>query len=884
MKKKIVFLLACILVLPLALYSCGDEPCTVHIDENLDGKCDVCGETVTPEPEPCTEHEDTDGDEKCDRCGEKVEKPKEESKVTAIKSASVLPSATVNLGEEITYTIAVTNTGDSGKRVVLTDTLPDSVSYISGADKVEGRTLKWELSVSSGNIVTVTYKVKVGTAQSLYDTGVINGEAKLDGVAVDSYPIYVRRTIAPTEQVYFRAAMNALNDATFKDYTMLKWIYYVAFSKSAGFSFDAEETLDIIFGSQNSSNEALRGLVIPTLYGGGAVNASKDAGFMGARAAVVLESDFMIGDVLITDVDGAVKMYIYDGGFYDITNGGIVKADTAAVIATVPTAKRFAAFRPSMSALKTVDISEEKPTLADATEYQKMLVKTAEYYILRGERVQYDDSRFASVKKGTDRSEFRWQKGHNAPENYALDRWAYTNCAAFCHDVYLYGLGYEIGQYTTSDMASKMTSKRVFHHSNVLEYTQADRDRIEKEFADTLEIGDLIIVRRKDSSGHVMLYVGGGKVAHSSGSSYSYSTSAETYEPSIRYMDIFDYLFTPGAANNVFEKTNKATNGSSKYVESLHVIRPLKDYTAEIAEESLARIEGLSGIRAEKISSHSRGRSVNVGDEITFTFNFFNSNSVAKTVTVVDKVPANTTFVSVSGGTHDSGNLSFTVELAAGETKSVSYTVCASGTVGSSIYGADAKIMGVSVSCPRIYIKNTLTEAEKTALKTAIKTYAEKTDNTLSGIALVNAIYTEAGLDAPFATTVFEDVAFGVLKSGGTEYDENAVVVSNTGAYRNMLVDGMFGGRYLHTVTLEYLNGTNEGGERIRLIRHHNLETGDVIVARTSSEERVFIYDGELLYNLTSQTVTSEEPDPRLSNLLAYQRYFMVLRPSYKNS
>ena len=99
-----------------------------------------------------------------------------------------------------------------------------------------------------------------------------------------------------------------------------------------------------------------------------------------------------------------------------------------------------------------------------------------------------------------------------------------------------------------------------------------------------------------------------------------------------------------------------------------------------------------------------------------------------------------------------------------------------------------------------------------------------------------------------------------------------------------MLVDGMFGGRYLHTVTLEYLNGTNEGGERIRLIRHHNLETGDVIVARTSSEERVFIYDGELLYNLTSQTVTSEEPDPRLSNLLAYQRYFMVLRPSYKKS
>ena len=54
MKKLLVLLLAVSLMLctALALFSCGDEPCTEHKDENSDGTCDVCGaevETKTPD-------------------------------------------------------------------------------------------------------------------------------------------------------------------------------------------------------------------------------------------------------------------------------------------------------------------------------------------------------------------------------------------------------------------------------------------------------------------------------------------------------------------------------------------------------------------------------------------------------------------------------------------------------------------------------------------------------------------------------------------------------------------------------------------------------------------------------------------------------------------
>ena len=48
MKRNVllIFVLILSLVLSFTLFSCGEEPCTEHKDENTDGKCDVCGEAV----------------------------------------------------------------------------------------------------------------------------------------------------------------------------------------------------------------------------------------------------------------------------------------------------------------------------------------------------------------------------------------------------------------------------------------------------------------------------------------------------------------------------------------------------------------------------------------------------------------------------------------------------------------------------------------------------------------------------------------------------------------------------------------------------------------------------------------------------------------------
>lgn len=68
MKIKAFALIMAILCLATVFVGCEDtETCNSHVDENKDGKCDVCGTAVA-----CAEHVDENKDGKCDVCGTEV--------------------------------------------------------------------------------------------------------------------------------------------------------------------------------------------------------------------------------------------------------------------------------------------------------------------------------------------------------------------------------------------------------------------------------------------------------------------------------------------------------------------------------------------------------------------------------------------------------------------------------------------------------------------------------------------------------------------------------------------------------------------------------------------------------------------------------------------
>ena len=76
MKTKIFALIISILCLSLIFVACDDEKCETHVDENTDGACDVCGETIEKESETesetkpaCETHVDEDANKICDACG-----------------------------------------------------------------------------------------------------------------------------------------------------------------------------------------------------------------------------------------------------------------------------------------------------------------------------------------------------------------------------------------------------------------------------------------------------------------------------------------------------------------------------------------------------------------------------------------------------------------------------------------------------------------------------------------------------------------------------------------------------------------------------------------------------------------------------------------------
>ena len=133
-------------------------------------------------------------------------------------------------------------------------------------------------------------------------------------------------------------------------------------------------------------------------------------------------------------------------------------------------------------------------------------------------------------------------------------------------------------------------------------------------------------------------------------------------------------------------------------------------------------------------------------------------------------------------------------------------------------------------------------------------------------------------LPCPFASaSSFADVANGTIGKSEESSSTYAVAVLQTGAYRGLVVDGLYGGRHYFTKELAFLNG----GMRVRLPKEDNLVIGDVIIAASSSADKVYIYDGEYLVDVSAAAFRDQEPNTRLERLMAFQHYFVVLRPSF---
>ena len=532
------------------------------------------------------------------------------------------------------------------------------------------------------------------------------------------------------------------------------------------------------------------------------------------------------------------------------------------------------------------------------TPEQEAVVVTAISYLLRGSRIQYDDTRLVTGSSADAATRYRWQQGIKTPEDYTSDFLGYTNCAAFTSDVYRSALNYNIGAYTTLTLSKFEAPKMAYSYTPTGLETDDEKASIEKEFRDNLKLGDIIVVRYngdREGNGHAMLYVGEEAIKdvdafagntiesptgeaidagtrddvvydiiHSSGSSYSYDTATEKFESfgSIQKTSV-DFLFTEGDRRYVYSE-----------LMFIGIVRPLATFKKEIPQETKNRVQNMQGILAEKTSSHSQTRSANLGDTVTFTFYIENTNSVDKTLTITDEVPANTTYLS-GGQTVKDNQLTWVVTIPAKKSVTLSYSVKVNDDfkLGDYIFSNNGTVGGVSVKCPKIYVARTLTDSEQASMLSNIMSLE---NSGLRGFDAVNSLYEKTLNIRPISDNGDAVLSqfFRSVTPGATNYMP-VNVDSNT--YLNMLVPTAYGGRSTETHPLLF------GTERTRLLHAKDLVVGDVIFTAKNAKDttpKVYIFAGDVVYDLNQAgKIETLESDKFLAGLMPLSR-FAVLRPS----
>ncbi len=617
-----------------------------------------------------------------------------------------------------------------------------------------------------------------------------------------------------TDSEKLLTAIKALHYTLTEGIDLAKDIYSFAFSNTFALNGSPAEILDIILNHDDfKSKSAEFSAEAPT---------ETEANIKDMTVSSVEE----IGDLLITKD----YVYIFDGK--ELIK--LIKPFTERCGMIDTKNIKCAVLRP-LNILDYIPYTSEKDL--ELSDGQKAVIETAKQYLLRGYRMQYDDTT-------TGPHTYRWRIRKVAPEDYTKDLHGYSNCAAFSLDSHYFSWGYNTESMCTAQLETENTENIISWEITGNE-TEAEQEKIKTEFFANLEPADIINVRYSfKSGGHAMLYVGNGQIIHSSGRNYCYDEENpfETYEPTVRVMNVLN-LFKYGDRRCVFEN-----------IKNLAIVRPLNKFDGKVPANTLNRLKNLKGLVTEKLCSMKKYNSVNRGDEITYTFSVYNTNDYETTVEIEDTVPDYTSIIS--------GNLHTSLSIQPNETKTFSYTVRVNDDApyGTFITSNNGKVGGAVHTCTPILIAKTFTKEEQESIsEKAFKI------NCTSPVDFVNELYGKNILSVSSIDEITEKL-FTADEKGNLTQNKNGEIAS-------ILVPTCFGGRKISASRFE--------DELVRFMRPFNLIAGDIIISVKDIGKTIYLVTNKGILDLSFKELLTDT-EKFTEHIIATNQYFAVLRPSKK--
>lgn len=523
------------------------------------------------------------------------------------------------------------------------------------------------------------------------------------------------------------------------------------------------------------------------------------------------------------------------------------------------------------------------------------LVEVANAYLRQGKQIKYD--------------QYSQRRHINiSPEEATAQNILYMDCSSFVNAVYYETFGVNILPYDIYDKGGDAKTGNFRDYArdfngkavDVVGYwvnadypTEAEQDALLAQVKENLQVGDVLNYRHGDgvdSGGHVYIYIGNDQFIHCTGSSYKYlSDASKSYDNGEMSSGSVQLI----SASMLFDRAN---SGQKRYLfykvsndETVNfgVIRPFARTLTPTAE-TVARMANKS-LDVEKTVTEGVNSAVYKDGTITYKLSIANKSTKSyKAVPVKEILDSDVTFVEASVAHRLVGNeLSFAVDVAAGKTVTITWTVKVNANAAKSalVESNNTTVSGVSLATT-VNTVSGYTKAQMESVAAKAKEYVTLGTTFESPIAMAKQLYKDVLGATLFDYTTATDL-FADMFVAQDSNDNNTAVYTHPqlldqSEIFKMVAYGMYGG-----YDVSWLQWRNN--EQVRLIDKGNVSLGDVIVAQDGSVTRVFIYvgDGQLVV-LDSKTNTCQlstmgtsysDPSHILVTLPAYD-FYAVLRPS----